>query len=86
MSNDQQDACLIARTQDGDSGAFDALASRHAALAFRVALRLLGNPRDAREIARDALVAAWQEIPALPTDQSFPAWLRQIVTRRAMRR
>ena len=55
-------------------------------LAYRVALRLLGNHQDAEDVAQEALVTAWQQLPGFRADSSFSTWLYQIVTRRALNR
>jgi RNA polymerase sigma-70 factor (ECF subfamily) len=51
-----------------------------------VALRLLGDPKDAQDLTREALATAWQDLPAFREDSSYAAWLLQILIRRALSR
>ena len=78
------DGYLVRRAQEGYLDAYAELVDRHGALAYRVALRLLGNHHDAEDIAQDALVAAWQQLPRFKASSSFTTWLYQIVTRKAL--
>jgi RNA polymerase sigma factor (sigma-70 family) len=77
---------LIRRAQDGDSSAYAELTDRYGPLAYRVALRLLGNRREAGEVAREGLLAAWRHIASFPEDGSYRTWLLQIVTGRILLR
>ncbi len=86
MGSDVDDAYLVRRAQEGYVDAYSDLVDRHGQLAYRVALRLLGNHHDAEDVAQEALVTAWQQLPGFRTDSSFPTWLYQIVTRRALNR
>ena len=81
---DAEDADLIQRTREGHLDAYAELTDRHGPLAYRVALRLLGNPQDAEDIAREALVAAWQQLPGFRAGASYPVWLCRLVVRRAL--
>jgi RNA polymerase sigma-70 factor, ECF subfamily len=78
------DARLIRQTNDGDLDAYAELVDRYGSMAYRVALRLLGSHQDAKDVAQDALVASWQQLPSVQTDASYPAWLYRNVTRRAL--
>ncbi len=80
------DGYLVRRAQEGYLDAYAELVDRHGALAYRVALRLLGNHHDAEDIAQEALVAAWQQLPRFQASSSFTTWLYQIVTRKALNR
>jgi RNA polymerase sigma-70 factor (ECF subfamily) len=80
------DDYLVQRAQEGYLDAYAMLVDRHGPLAYRVALRLLGNRQDAEDVAQEALVTAWQQLPGFRADSSFPTWLYQIVTRRALNR
>ena len=55
VSSDVDDAYLVQRAQEGYLDAFDLLVQRHAGLAYRVALRILGDHHDAQDVAQDAL-------------------------------
>ena len=59
------------------------LVQRHAAMAYRVALRF-GNHHDAQDIAQEALIAAWEHLARFRAGSSFSTWLYRIVTRRAL--
>jgi RNA polymerase sigma-70 factor (ECF subfamily) len=83
---DVTDAYLVQRAQEGYLDAFSELVSRHSARTYRVALRLLGNSHDAEDVAQDALVTAWQELPRFKADASFSTWLYRIVTTKALNR
>lgn len=80
------DEYLVQRAQEGYLDAYAILVDRHGRLAYRVALRLLGNHEDAEDIAQEALVTAWQQLPRFRADSSFPTWLYRIVTTRALNR
>ena len=78
------DDYLIARARDGYLDAFELLVQRHSAMAYRVALRLTGSHHDAQDVAQEALIAAWENLGRFRGGSSFPTWLYQIVTRRAL--
>jgi len=80
------DAYLVQRAREGYVDAYAELVDRHGQLAYRVALRLLGNHHDAEDIAQEALVTAWQQLPGFKATSSFSTWLYQIVTRKALNR
>jgi RNA polymerase sigma-70 factor, ECF subfamily len=80
------DAYLVQRAREGYVDAYAELVDRHGQLAYRVALRLLGNHHDAEDVAQEALVAAWQQLPGFKANSRFSTWLYQIVTRKTLNR
>ncbi|MCG3148500.1 MAG: ECF RNA polymerase sigma-E factor [Verrucomicrobiae bacterium] len=70
---------LVARCQQGDEGAFDALVRRHQARAFNVAFQLLRDREDATEVAQDAFVKIYRSINEFRGECEFTTWLHQIV-------
>lgn len=91
MSQDREadgfdDGYLVHRAQEGYLDAYAELVNRHSLLAYRVALRILGHHQDAEDVAQDALVTAWQQLPQFRGESSFSTWLYRIVTRRAVNR
>jgi len=83
---DVDDAYLVQRAREGYLDAYADLVDRHGQLAYRVALRLLGNHHDAEDVAQEALVTAWQQLPRFKANSRFSTWLYRIVTRKAMNR
>lgn len=86
MGTDVDDGYLVRRAQEGYVDAYAELIDRHGQLAYRVALRLLGNHQDAEDVAQEALVTAWQQLPRFKARSSFSTWLYQIVTRKTLNR
>jgi len=80
------DDVLVCRARRGCLSACAELNDRHGPLAYRVALRLLGDRQDAEDLTREALVAAWQNLSAFRGGSSYAAWLLQILMRGALSR
>jgi len=70
---------LVARCQDGNVAAFDALVRRHQGRAFNVAWQLLRNREDATEVAQDAFVRIYRTLASFRGECEFTTWLHQIV-------
>jgi len=70
----------LARDLDGS---FEALVHAHVDRCYAIALRVLGNPHDAEEVAQDALVRAYRALagyePARIRELRLRAWLTTIV-------
>ncbi|MDE3723505.1 sigma-70 family RNA polymerase sigma factor [Nocardiopsis sp. N85] len=75
---------LVERAQDGDDSAFEILLRRHQDTVYRITLRILREPGDARDAAQEALITAWRKLPTLREPAGFGAWLRRIAGRRAL--
>jgi RNA polymerase sigma-70 factor (ECF subfamily) len=80
------DGYLVRRAQEGYLDAYAELVNRHSLRAYRVALRIVGHHHDAEDVAQDALVTAWQQLPQFRGESSFSTWLYRIVTHRALNR
>ena len=70
---------LIIRAKAGDPRAFDALVRAHASFAHNVALRTLGDAREAEDVTQEAFVRAWRALPRFREDGRFSTWLYRIV-------
>lgn len=73
------DHALIARSQQGDRRAFNALVERYQSAAYALALRMLGDPDLAADVTQDAFFSAYRAIGAFH-GSSFRAWLLRIVS------
>jgi len=65
------DAYLVRRAQEGYLDAYAELVDRYSGLAYRVALRVVGNHHDAEDVAQEALVGAWQQLPNFRAQSTF---------------
>jgi RNA polymerase sigma factor (sigma-70 family) len=70
------DVALAARLAHDLDGAFPALVAAHQDRLYTIALRLLGDPRDAEEVAQDALVRAFRAIGGYPRERVVALRLR----------
>jgi len=73
---------LVRRAQAGDREAFEMLVERHAAETYRLAAAIVGAT-DARDVAQEAFVTAWQQLPRLRETNAFSPWLRRICVNRS---
>jgi len=80
------DADLVGRARDGDRDAFEQLVRRHLSAAIAVALAILNDSDDARDVAQDALVTSLTQLDDLTRGEAFRGWLLRIVRNRALDR
>jgi len=76
----EQDKRLILRAQAGDTAAFRLLVERHQRRVFVIALGLVRDEQDAREIAQEAFLRVHKGLPEFHGGSSFFTWLYRIVT------
>jgi RNA polymerase sigma-70 factor (ECF subfamily) len=69
---------VVQRAQQGDVAAFEILYRSHAAAVFALCRRMTGNDRDARELAQDAFVRAWERLGTFRGDSSLSTWLHRL--------
>ena len=72
---------LVRRAQAGDREAFEMLVERHATETYRLATAIVGEA-DARDVAQESFVVAWQQLSRLRDPNAFAAWLRRICVNR----
>lgn len=65
----------VARALGGDRGAFADLIRIHRPRVQRVALRIVGNPEDAEDVAQEAFVRAWSGLGRLREGARLGPWL-----------
>jgi RNA polymerase sigma-70 factor, ECF subfamily len=76
----EEDRVLIGKAQAGDRTAFRSLVERHQRRAFGIALSLVRDENDAREIVQDAFLRVHKNLPTFQGSSSFFTWLYRIVT------
>jgi RNA polymerase sigma-70 factor (ECF subfamily) len=73
------DPILVRRANDGDTKALAALCERYAPQVERLALRVLGDPEDARDAAQEALAKLCVRIGQFRGEARFSTWLHRLV-------
>jgi len=76
----EQDRVLIESAQNGDKAAFKKLVQRHQRRAFAIALSLLRDEQDAREVVQEAFLRVYRGLDSFHGGSSFFTWLYRIVT------
>ncbi len=75
---------LIRRAQRGEELAFQELVTRHEERAVRVALALVANREDARDLAQEAFLRVFRNLARFDFEHEFTTWLYRIVTNLAI--
>lgn len=75
----EEDANLIAAVKSGDRQAFGPLVLKHQSFAYTLALRILKNKEDAKEVAQDAFIKIYHHLHQFEGKSSFKTWLYKIV-------
>jgi len=76
----EQDRVLIESAQKGDKLAFKRLVQRHQRRAFAIALGLLRDEQDAREVVQEAFLRVHRGLDSFQGGSTFFTWLYRIVT------
>jgi RNA polymerase sigma-70 factor (ECF subfamily) len=79
-----EDRELILLAQKGDHAAFRRLVERHQRRAFSVAVGLVRDENDARELVQEAFLRVYRGIGAFRGGSSFYTWLYRIITNLAI--
>lgn len=69
---------LVARARDGDRDAFERLVLVTSPATYGLALRLVGNEHDARDVVQDAYLRAFRSLKRFRGEASFGTWLHRI--------
>ncbi|MFQ6057676.1 MAG: sigma-70 family RNA polymerase sigma factor [Anaerolineae bacterium] len=69
---------LIARTLEGDKGAFGALVQRYEGAIFNMAYRMTGQREAARDLAQETFLRAYRALGSFQQDKPFAPWLYRI--------
>ena len=76
----EEDRELIARAQNGDRGAFRSLVERHQRRAYAIALGLVRDENDARELVQEAFLRVHRSLSSFQGGSSFFTWFYRILT------
>lgn len=80
------DLLLVNQVLNGEDSSFEELVIRHKDYAYSIAMKILGNPMDAEEVAHDAFVKAYKSLKNFNQKAKFTTWLYRIVFNSAISR
>ena len=76
--NGVDDATLVEKCLAGDERAYTELLNRYRGRVYGLALRMVQNGEDARDIAQEAFVKAFQSLGSFDLSKPFGAWISKI--------
>ena len=79
-----EDRALIESAQNGDSAAFRKLVERHQRRAFAIALGMVRDENDARDLVQEAFLRVYRGLDRFQGGSSFFTWFYRIVTNLAI--
>ena len=71
---------LIRQVLDGDQEAFGQLVTAYEKPVYNLCLRMTGNPEDARDLAQEAFLKAWQGLRFYKFEAAFSTWLYRLTS------
>ena len=75
---------LLQQAIQGERRALEQLVHTHQAMAYTVALRVVGDPQDAEEVVQDAFLKAFGALAQFQRAAKFSTWLYRIVYNTAL--
>jgi RNA polymerase sigma-70 factor (ECF subfamily) len=78
------DVELVQRCRTGDRAAFDVLVLRYQSPVYNAALRMLGNREDAKDVAQNAFLKAFEHLEDFDPQYRFFSWLYRIALNEAL--
>lgn len=76
----EEELRLVRRVQNGEAEAFEELVRAHEKTVYNLALRLVGNPQDAEDMAQEAFLKVYRSLPEFRGESKFSVWLYRIVS------
>jgi RNA polymerase sigma-70 factor (ECF subfamily) len=77
--SESTDQSLVERTLDGDEHAFERLVERYEKTLFHVALRMVGDFEEARDITQTTFVRAYEKLDGFDPRFKFFSWIFKIL-------
>ena len=76
----EQEREIIEKVVAGDTEAFEALVLEHQNKVYSLALRMVGNEEDARDMAQEAFIRAFKSLAGFRGDSKFSVWIYRLTS------
>lgn len=77
----QIESDIISRCQQGDKDAFRWVVQTHQRMIFSLALKMLCNEEEAKDMVQETFIRVWQSIKNFDTQKTFSTWVYTIASR-----
>lgn len=71
---------IIKSVLNGDTQAYEAIVRSYEKKVYNLALRMVGNPDDAADMAQETFIKAYKALDSFRSDSKFSVWLYRIAT------
>ena len=76
----QTERDIIKQCKDGNKEAFRWVVQQHQRLVFSLALKMLADEEEAKDVVQETFIRVWQRIGDYDTQKSFTTWLYTIAS------
>ena len=83
-AQDMNERQLLLAVADGDPLAYKRLYDQHCSQVYNLALKLVGNPQDAEDLAQDVFVTFWNEAKKIRGDSKLSTWLYRVTFNKSL--
>jgi len=80
----EKDNELVAAARHGDLGAFEKLVKQYERPVYNLALRMLGNREDARDVSQTVFLKVYENLDGFDPGQRFFSWVYRIAVNAAI--
>ena len=81
---EHEDHALVTAYLGGDRGAAETLILRYERLVFNIARRMVGKPEDARDVAQNVFLEAFEHLATFDARYPFRSWLGRIAVNESL--
>jgi RNA polymerase sigma-70 factor (ECF subfamily) len=82
--SDAEDRQLVEKCCSGDRGAFTELVDRYQKTVFNTALRIVGDPEEAEDVAQSAFLKAYEKLDSYKPQFRFFSWIYRITVNESL--
>ena len=84
MTGSNDDVVWVARCLKGEPAAFETLVRRYQGILYNVAYRLTANREDARDIAQNTFIKAFERLETYDPTRKFFSWIYRIAVNESL--
>ncbi|KPC75618.1 hypothetical protein ADL26_05820 [Thermoactinomyces vulgaris] len=79
-----KDSHYVEKALNGDLDAFDALVHKYKDRTYRMVMRMIPHPEDAKDITQEVFILVYRHLHQFHLDKRFSSWLYQITVNRCL--